>query len=179
MRITLADLPPPAKAIAAAVTDGVAAARAGDGPAFDDAARRLALADPEHVRVVLGDAVRLLLEEVHPDGVDGDDARDLVGRCARSAAPWFPGVDPGMLVLVLSGALGVHPDTPLPGDDEDRPPEPDDPWSLVPARPSPEDVARHAVVLLADLLAARGRPPRGYLEAAFTELARRETVEAP
>jgi hypothetical protein len=179
-RITLGGLPPPARAIATAVTDAVGAAQAGDAAAFADATGRLTLADPEHVRVLLGDAVRLLLEELHPDGLDGDDLREVTARCARSAAPWFPGVQPGVLVVVLAGALGVHPDTPPDAArDDDRPPEPDDPWSGVPARPSADDIARHAVVLLADLLAARGRPLRGYLEAAFTELARRETVEQP
>jgi len=179
-RITLGDLPPPARAIATAVTDAVGAAQAGDAAAFEDAAGRLGLADPEHVRVLLGDAVRLLLEELHPDGLDGDDLRDVTARCARAAAPWFPGVRPGALVVVLAGALGVHPDTPPDGTrDDERAPEPDDPWSDVPLRLSPDDVARHAIVLLADLTGARGRPRRGYLEAAFTELARRETVEQP
>jgi hypothetical protein len=171
-RVTLGDLPPAGRAIAAAATDAVTAAAAVDGPGFDDAARRLLLADAEHVRVVLGDVVRLLLEELHPDGVDGDDLREITRECARSAAPWFPGVDAGVLVVVLAGALGVHPDPP---------PEPDpaDPWPEVPALPAPADVTRHSLVLLAGLLAARGRPLRGYLEAAFTELARRETVEQP
>jgi hypothetical protein len=177
-RLTLAELPPAARAIATAVTDAVAAAQAPDAAAFDDATRRLLLADPEQVRLVLGDAVRLLLEEVHPDGVDGDDLREVIGRCARWAAPWFPAVDPGVLVVVLSGALGIHPDTPPPGTGE-QPPEFDDPWDAVPPRPSTAAVTRHAVVLLADLVTTRGRPLRGYLESAFTELARRETVEQP
>jgi hypothetical protein len=179
-RLTLGELPPAARAIASAVTDAVAAAQAGDALAFDDAGSRLLLADPEYVRVILGDAVRLLLEEVLPDGVDGDDLRVVIARCARSAAPWFPGVDPGVIVVVLSGALGIHPDTPPDaGTGEKWPPEPDDPWNAVPPRPSATAVTQHAVVLLADLLSARGRPLRGYLEAAFTELARRETVEQP
>ena len=135
-RISLGDLPPPARAIATAVGDAVAAAQAADAAAFDDAAGRLALADPEHVRVLLGDAVRLLLEELHPDGLDGDDLREVTSRGARAAAPWFPGVRPGVLVVVLAGALGVHPDTPPDGTRDERPSEPDDPWSDVPLRPS-------------------------------------------
>ncbi|OLF08284.1 hypothetical protein [Actinophytocola xanthii] len=179
-RLTLGELPPAARVIASAVTDAVASAQAGDAVAFDDACGRLLLADPEHVRVILGDAVRLLLEEVLPDGVDGDDLREIIGRCGRSAAPWFPGIDPGVLVVVLSGALGIHPDTPPDaGSGDTWPPEPDDPWNAVPPRPSAAAVNQHAVVLLADLVSARGRPLRGYLEAAFTELARRETVEQP
>lgn len=178
-RLTLGELPPAARAIASATTDAIAAAMAGDTAAFDDACSRL-LADPEHARVILGDAVRLLLEEVLPDGVDGDDLRDIIGRSAQSVAPWFPSVDPGVMVVVLSGALGIHPDTPPgPGTGEGRRPELDDPWDAVPPRPSAAAVTQHAVVLLADLLSVRGRPLRGYLEAAFTEMARRETVEQP
>jgi hypothetical protein len=179
-RLTLNDLPPTARAIASATTDAIAATQAGDTTAFDDACSRLLLADPEHTRVVLGDTVRLLLEEVLPDGVDGDDLREIIDRSARSAAPWFPSVDPGVMVVVLSGALGIHPDTPPdPRPGEERPPELDDPWDAVPPRPSAAAVTQHAVVLLADLLSVRGRPLRGYLEAAFTEMARRETVEQP
>lgn len=179
-RITLSDLPPAARVIAAATTDAVAAAQAGDPAAFDDACGRLLLADPEHVRVILGDTVRLLLEEVLPDGVAGDDLREIIDRSARAAAPWFPGVEPGVMVVVLSGALGIHPDTPPdPATGEEREPVLDDPWDAVPPRPSAAAVTRHTVVLLSDLVAVRGRPLRGYLEAAFTEMARRETVEQP
>ena len=178
-RLTLGELPPAAQAIASATADAIAAAQAGDTAAFDDASSRL-LTDPEHARVILGDAVRLLLEEVLPDGLDGDDLREIIGRSARSAAPWFPSVDPGVMVVVLSGALGIHPDTPPdPRPGEEWPPELDDPWDAVPPRPSAAAVTQHAVVLLTDLLSVRGRPLRGYLEAAFTEMARRETVEQP
>jgi hypothetical protein len=178
-RLTLSELPPVARAIASATTDAIAAAQAGETTAFDDACSRL-LADPEHARVILGDTVRLLLEDVLPDGVDGDDLREIIDRSARSAAPWFPDVDPGVMVVVLSGALGIHPDTPPdPSTGEERPPELDDPWDAVPPRPSAAAVTQHAVILLADLLSVRGRPLRGYLEATFTEMARRETVEQP
>jgi hypothetical protein len=179
-RLTLSELPPAARAIASATTDAVAAAQAGDTAAFDDASSHLLLADPEHTRVILGDTVRLLLEEVLPDGVDGDDLRDIIDRSARAAAPWFPSIDPGVMVVVLSSALGIHPDTPPePRTGEEQPPELDDPWDAVPPRPSAAAVTQHAVALLADLLSVRGRPLRGYLEAAFTEMARRETVEHP
>ena len=179
-RLTLSDLPSAARAIASATTDAVAATGAGDTAAFDGACGRLLLADSEHVRVILGDTVRLLLEEVLPDGVDGDDLREIIDRSARAAAPWFPSVDPGVMVVVLSSALGIHPDTPPdPGTGSTWPPELDDPWDAVPPRPSAAAVTQHAVILLADLLSVRGRPLRGYLETAFTEMARRETVEQP
>jgi hypothetical protein len=178
-RLTLSDLPPAARAIASATTDAIAAAQAGDTAAFDDACGQLLLADPEHTRVILGDTVRLLLEEVLPDGVDGDDLREIIHRSARAATPWFPNVDPGVMVVVLSSALGIHPDTPPDPSTGERAPDLDDPWDAVPPRPSASAVTQHAVVLLADLLSVRGRPLRGYLEAAFTEMARRETVEQP
>jgi len=73
-RLTLGELPPAARAIASETTDAVAAAQAGDTDAFNNACSRLLLADPEHARVILGDTVRLLLEEVLPNGVDGDDS---------------------------------------------------------------------------------------------------------
>jgi hypothetical protein len=40
-------------------------------------------------------------------------------------------------------------------------------------------MARHAPLLIADLLAARGAGPSSYLEAAFAEIARAETMEMP
>jgi hypothetical protein len=173
-RLALTDLPPAARAIATAVTDGVAAAQAGDPDAFADATRRLLLADGEHVRVVLGHAVRMLLEELHPDGLDGDEVRDDVVRCVTSSAAWFPDADAEVLVIVLAGALGIHPDPP-------PEPAPDDPWAdaVTAAPPPPAEVARHALALLADLLASRGRPVRHYLEAAFTEVARAEFESGP
>ena len=178
-RLTLNDLPPAARAIASATTDAVAAAQDGDMAAFDDACGHLLLTDPEHTRVILGDTVRLLLEEALPDGVDGDDLREIIHRSARAATPWFPNVDPGVMVVVLSSALGIHPNTPSDTSTGELAPELDDPWDAVPPRPSAAAVTQHAVVLLADLLSVRGRPLRSYLEAAFTEMTRRETVEQP
>jgi hypothetical protein len=188
-RLALTDLPPAARAIATAVTDAVAAAGAADADAFADATRRLLLADGEHVRAVLGDAVRLLLEELHPDGLDGDEVRADVVRCVTSSAAWFPDADAEVLVIVLAGALGIHPDPPpdvtaagwAGGNAAVGQHRPDDPWAdaVTAAPPPPAAVARHALALLADLLAARGRPVRPYLEAAFTELARREHEAGP
>jgi hypothetical protein len=169
-RIALGELPAPARAIATAVTDAVAAAQAGDADRFADATRRLLLADAEHVRVVLGDVVRTLLEELHPDGLDGDEVRDDVARCVTSAAAWFPDADAQVLVVVLAGALGIHPEPP-------PEPAPDDPWrdAATMAPPPPAEVARHALAMVADLLTTRGRAVRPYLEAAFTEVARAES----
>jgi hypothetical protein len=172
-RLTLPELPAPARAVAGAVTDAVDAARNGEAGAFGEAAGQLLAGDVEHVRVLVGDVVRMLLEEIHPDGVDADDLHALIAGCLRDSA-WFADVDAAALVVVIGGALGVHPDLdPAPADDDGAPRE------EVAPRPPPESVIRHALLLTADLLRTRGRPPRPYLEAAYTEIARRETVEQP
>lgn len=176
-RLTLHELPPVARAVAGAVTDGVDAAAAPDAEAaeaFEAAARRLALAEPEHVRVVLGGVVRPLLEELHQDGVDADDVRTLVADAVTAAAPWWPAVDPDALVVVVAGALGVHPEVFPTATDDDGAPR-DEPAPL----PGPDAVTRHALLLVATLLAARGGRLRPYLEASFTELATAASAEQP
>jgi hypothetical protein len=160
-------LPAAGRAISAATSDAVAAARAGDVPAFDEAVGRLAAAEPEQVRVVLGVVVRSLLEDLHPDGVSGDDLLELIKSCARTSYAWYPGVDLGVLVVVLTGALGVH--------------EPEQ----EPRQFTPLDVARHAPLFIAELLTtgrpdpAAPRPLKPYFDAAFLEISRSELNELP
>jgi len=175
-RLALETLPPVARAVAGAVTDGVDAAAAGDADAFETAARRLALAEPEHVRVVVGGVVRPLLEELHPDGVDADDVRAVTADAVTAAAPWWPAVDAGALVVVVAGSLGVHPEVfpAAEGDADDGAPR-DEPEPL----PTPDAITRHALLLVATLLAARGGRLRRYLEESFTQLALAETTEQP
>ena len=151
-------MPAAARGISTAVADGVTAARSADAEAFGAAAGRLAGSDPQRVALVLGGVVRSLLEELHPDGMDGEDVRAVLERCARAAAAWDSGVDPQVLLSLLAGALGVS-------DPDEQPPAP------------PDAVARNALLLVADLLGPR--PLRTYLDAAFAELARAETVEMP
>ncbi|KKK06114.1 hypothetical protein [Micromonospora sp. HK10] len=154
MTTTWRHLPAPAREIAAAATGAVAAARDRDVEAYESAVLRLTAAD--RAGLVLGGVVRLLLEETNPDGLTGDDVRQVLERCVRAAATWRPDVDPHVLLVLLAGALGVYD----PGDDD--------------APPDPAAIARHAPLLVADLLAAAGRPLAGYLEAAFAEVARTE-----
>jgi hypothetical protein len=45
--------------------------------------------------------------------------------------------------------------------------------------PGAAEVAAHGPLLVADLLAAAGRPLAGYLDAALAEIARAETIEMP
>ncbi|MEV0805685.1 hypothetical protein [Micromonospora sp. NPDC050200] len=154
MSVTWRHLPAPAREIAGAATDAVEAARARDGEAYEVATARLV--GTERSGLVLGAVVRLLLEETHPDGLDGDDVRQVLERCVRAAAPWRPDVDPHVVLVLLAGALGVYD----PGEDD--------------APPVPAAIARHAPLLVADLLAVTGRPVEGYLGAAFTEIERTE-----
>ncbi|MCO1596810.1 hypothetical protein M8C17_16770 [Micromonospora sp. RHAY321] len=147
-------LPASAREIAGAATEAVEAAKAQDSEAYEVAVARLAAA--ERSGLVLGAVVRLLLEETHPDGLDGDDVRQVLEQCVRAAAPWRPDVDPHVVLVLLAGALGVYD----PGDD-DSPPD-----SVA--------LARHAPLLVADLLALTPRPFDAYLSAAFAEIERTE-----
>jgi hypothetical protein len=101
----------------------------------------------------LGTAVRLLLEQTHPDGLDGDTVRAVLEHCVRGARDWQPGVDPHVVLLLLAGALGVT-------EEDDAPP------------PQPEIIARHAALLLADLLGGRAIGP--VLTGALDEIAARQ-----
>ncbi|TDB79481.1 hypothetical protein [Micromonospora sp. KC721] len=154
MNLTWRHLPAPAREIAAATVDAVEAVRERDVEAHERATARLA--GVEHAGLVLGSVVRLLLEETHPDGLGSDDVRRVLERCVRAATSWQPGVDPHVVLVLLAGALGVYdPD----GDD---------------SPPDPAALARHAPLLVADLLAVTGRPVEGYLGVAFAEIERTE-----
>jgi hypothetical protein len=142
-------LPAPARPIAAAGTAAVTAAQAHDGEALDAAVADLAALDPAPTGLVLGTATRLLLERAHPDGLDADAVREVLTRCVRAAASWHPGTDPQVVLYLLAAALGVL--------DEEATPA-----------PKPDELARHAALLLADLLGAQ--PPRELFIAALTEI---------
>jgi hypothetical protein len=147
-----------ARVIAESVTAAAGAAKAGDGDGFADAVGRLSTVDPQRVAVVLGWAIRSLLEELHPDGMDGEDLRAVLTDCATAAGAWKSEVDPSVLLVVLTGALGLS--------------DPDEQPALPPAA-----VARNATLLLAHLLGDRALAR--YLDAAFAELQRAETIEMP
>ena len=107
-----------------------------------------ALAAADGSGLVLGVVVRLLLEDLHPDGIDGDDIRQTLEDCVRAASRWQPETDPHTLLVLLAGALGVH------DQDEEVPP------------PAPNTLARHTALLIDHLLAAGQRPLSAYVEAA-------------
>jgi hypothetical protein len=144
-------LPAPARPIAAAATDAVTAAQSRDAAGLDAATAVLGGLDPAQTGLILGTAVRLLLEQGHPDGLDGDAVREVLERSVRTAATWQPEVDPHVVLLLLAGALGVQ-------DEDDAPP------------PKPEVAARHAALLITDLLGPR--PVAPVLTAALAEIER-------
>jgi hypothetical protein len=154
-------LPPAARALAAAITETVDAARAADAAAFAAASEHLASLDPARAGLLLGGMVRSVLEERHPDGLATEDLQTAVEESVRSAVRWFPAPDPGVLVVLLTSAFGVH-DA---GEET--------------TRPTPLDVARHAPLLLAHLLDGAPRPFAGYLAGTLAEIQRAETVETP
>ncbi len=156
-------LPASARAVSAATLDAVTAAQAENVADFDEAVARLAAAEPEHVRVVLGAVVRDLLEEENPDGLAADDLLDLIKAAARRALAWYPSMDVEALVVVLTGALGLH--------------EPDE----EPRRWTPLEVARHAPLFITELLAqpVPHRELPDYLALAFSHLQQAELNELP
>ncbi|AVT35475.1 hypothetical protein [Plantactinospora sp. BB1] len=153
--------PPVPRAITQATIRAVEAVRARDPDALGEAGGDLALLPAEQVGLVLGAVLRLLLEQAHPDGLAGEDVQAVLVRCARSNAGWLPGLDVGVLALLLTGALGVHQMT------DEAPPA------------DPAAVARHAPLLVADLLAVTGGAVGDHLAAALAEIAVAETMELP
>jgi hypothetical protein len=157
-------LPPVPRAIANAAVETVTAARSDDPVAFQLASSRLAALDREQVGLVLGAVVRSLLEDLHPGGFSGDDIHDVLGRSVSRSATCFPAVDANVLLVLLAGSLGIHPD-----DDDPRP-------------VSAPEMSTHAPLLIATLLGGPGPSGRSFtahLEAAFAEIARSETIEMP
>jgi hypothetical protein len=166
------------------VIHAVDAATSGDDAAtYGRAIARLA-AEPAGGRV-LGDVLRSILEDTHPDGFSSDDITLVVGRCYRTAVAWLPPerVDVTMLLAALAGALGIHEpgityqalDLPPSNTDEYR--DPDDTMPVKP--PAWPDYAWHAPLLVADLLPFAPTTLDGYLEKAFAEYAREAREEWP
>ncbi|MFB9378647.1 hypothetical protein ACFFKU_06610 [Kineococcus gynurae] len=146
-------------AITSAVTAAVAAAVEPDVTAFEAAVLELATMDAEQVHVVLGWALREQLERAHPDGLDADDLRDAVASAAR-AATWWPRLEPQLLVVVVTGALGAH-----------------DLAETMDAA-SPALTLGHALLLLTSLLPPPP-DPGPTLRSALAEVRRAELTEMP
>jgi hypothetical protein len=135
--------------------------QSGDPVAFQQSAWRLGALDRDQVGLVLGAVVRSLLEDLHPGGLSGDDIQDVLDRCLGTSAACFPAVDANVLLVLLAGSLGIHPDS-------------EDPRPV-----SALEMSTHAPLLIASLVGTSGRSFTAYLDAAFAEIARSETVEMP
>lgn len=148
------------------------AADGSDPEAYDSAIARLA-AHPDGGRV-LGDLLRALLEDTHPEGFDSDDVAVVTGRCHATAVAWLPPerVDVSTLLIVLAGALGIHPyvDAEQPRDQDDAREETAPTWP---------NHAWHAPLLIAGLLPYAPATLDAYLAAVFAEYAREAREEQP
>jgi hypothetical protein len=150
-------LPVAARAIAVAASNAVATAQDRDRDGFEGAVQSLAAADGSGL--ILGAVVRLLLEELHPDGLDSEDIRRTLHDCVQTATQWQPTVDPHTVLILLASALGIH-------DEGEQAPQPD-----------PTSLARHAALLLAELLTATPHPLSWYPAAALTEIQRTQLYD--
>lgn len=155
------DLPEPARSIATGLAAAVAAARRADPDGYREASTELVALNGEQLGLVAGETVRLVLEDVYPDGLDADDLRDALERCVRAALPWRPELDPTALGILLAGALGVH------ESDGERLPLP------------PDAVAGHAPLLLAELSRGAPHPFPVYLRGALSGIATNQVMELP
>jgi hypothetical protein len=174
-----------ARALGTAITRAVDAV--GEADVYPKAAVELAALP---AGLILGGLIRSMLEDQHPDGLDSDDIEAVLVRCYRAAAGWTS-VDANVLLAVLASALGIH----EPGvtyEDITAPDRSEDEWTSAPIggtksetdappmkAPTTTEYAYHAPILIADLIAAGRRSLTYYLDAAFTETAREQTMEHP
>jgi hypothetical protein len=176
-------IPVPARDFVRAITQAVDSAISDNDVATYDRAITRLITQPAAGRV-LGDMLRSLLEDTHPDGFDSHDIALVVGRCYRAAVAWLPPerVDVTTLLAALAGALGIHEpgityealNLPHATTDEYR-----DPDDTVPVKPPAwPDYAWHAPLLVADLLPFAPATLGGYLQSTFAEY-RREAREEP
>lgn len=187
----------PSRAVGRAVTTAVRCASMVDPAAYALATATLSELPSAPTGSVSAAVVRMLLEDEHPGGLDGDDIREVIGRCIADALNWLPGaaVSTSVLVAVLSSALGIQeagvtyvelltPD-PSRGTTEWVDPETAGGERSSPAAgntlqpPTTAEYSWHAPLLIASLLGVAGRPLSRYLDTAFAEIARSETMEMP
>jgi hypothetical protein len=151
--------PEPARAMARHVHAAVSSAQSSDAAAFADELAALNRVDREQLAVFLGAVTRDLLERSHPDGLDSEDAEQMLASCLRSAS-WYGQLDRDSLTWALTGALGIT--------DPDESPQLNGPA-----------VVAHGLLLIADQLAALAQEPPSVLEPALRELMRAQTIELP
>ena len=149
----------PARDLAVAVEAAVDAALLESPSGFDDAVAELIHVYRDVIKVVLGEVTRDLLERAFPDGLDSDDAEQVLTRTSQWARRWCRDVDDDALVVALTGSLGVSSDEPAPFTEP--------------------VVQRHGVLLVAQLLTGAGEPLSVVLGRALGELRRAQTMELP
>ncbi|OZF03470.1 hypothetical protein [Rhodococcoides fascians] len=155
------DWPPTVRAIAAATDDAITAARARSKSDFDDAVGSLDSEDRAQVASIHAEMVRSLLEELHPDGLTGEDVQDALASAVRASAEWYEDLDVPGFVEVLTGALGVA----------------DHMQEAAEQRPFPRP--EHAILIITDLLIRRKGAAQGYIHRAVGEIRRAQTMEMP
>ncbi|MEV1133916.1 hypothetical protein [Rhodococcus coprophilus] len=147
--------------IASATDAALTAASAGASDLFGDALDDLAGLPYETVTAVHAGMMRELFEELHPDGLTGEDVQAVLTRAVRDGVRWLPSIQPDAVVAVVTGALGVQ-------DVEATDP-----------RIAPEQYLTAGLLVLTDLLAARKVAPGPCLRRAIGEIERSETMEMP
>ncbi|MBF0661756.1 hypothetical protein [Rhodococcus sp. (in: high G+C Gram-positive bacteria)] len=147
--------------IASATDAALVAARAGASEVFGDALDDLVGLPYETVTAVHAGMMRELFEELHPDGLTGEDVQTVLTRAVRDGVRWLPSMQPDAVVAVITGALGVQ-------DVEATDP-----------RIAPEQYLTAGLLVLTDLLAARKAAPGPCLRRAIAEIERSETMEMP
>lgn len=148
--------PAAARTLADAVDDAVRAAGAQDADGFADALARLRRADPDVLATLLGTMTQQLIERRFPDGLDSDDAQQLIDG---AAAPWFDSFDRNHLAVALVGALGMHDPAETPGAEHQL-------------------VTAHGLLLIGELLPSE-KALVGLVTDALGEIHRAQTVELP
>jgi len=147
--------------IATATDAALTAARSEEDEAFGDALADLGGLPYEMVTAVHAGMVRELFEELHPDGLTGEDVQAVLTRAVRRGLRWRPSLQPDVVVAVITGTLGVQ-DVDAPG-----------------PRIPPEDYLTAGLLLLTELLSARKAAPDPYVRRAVAEIERSETMEMP
>ncbi|WP_408016085.1 hypothetical protein [Rhodococcus artemisiae] len=145
--------------IATHTDTALTAVRSETVPVFDEALAELNTLPYEQVTAVHAGMVRELLEELHPEGLTGEDVQSVLENALRNGMRWLPSLQPDAVVVVLTGTLGVH--------DDEAP------------KVRPGDYVTAGLLVLAELLAARKAAPGRYLRRAVAEIERTETVEMP
>lgn len=153
--------PKTTRQIASATDAALVAARNGSSDDFGDALDDLTGLPYETVTAVHAGMVRELFEELHPDGLTGEDVQAVLTRAVRDGLRWLPSMQPDAVVAVITATLGVQ-DTEATG-----------------PRITPDQYLTAGLLVLADLLAARKAAPAAYLRRAIAEIERSETMEMP